>query len=388
MMNYIEQVGANVRLEEGLEAREQLLLACYFQPGISTKELARKTILPVPVAAAIKKELVRAGALRQDIGVSCTPEGIAYVEQGWGYEGLDKELYLKLLANGDSWRTELADVLLRLSEMFRTRPQANVQIDQAKCTAETSLKRAVLGLRRHALIGKRTLCVGDDDLVSVSLGLLLRRLYPNAAIRRTQIDVVDIDDRFLAGIRDIAEREKLPIACRRCDLREPMPVELRGKYDVFYTDPPYTLQGMSLFVSRGLTALKNKKGLPIFLSFAHKSPDFTVALQRELVRMGLMAGEVIPQFNEYEGAETIGNRSQMIVLKTTERTTPSITGTFEDPLYTGEVKRTLRTYRCKRCGVSISVGQQGDHVTIEELKNRGCRRCGNDTFDVTDKKNV
>lgn len=53
MKTYIEQASQHIRLQEGVQALEQLLLECYLNPGISTKKLARKTLLPTPVAAAI-----------------------------------------------------------------------------------------------------------------------------------------------------------------------------------------------------------------------------------------------------------------------------------------------------------------------------------------------
>ncbi|GIP35043.1 bis-aminopropyl spermidine synthase family protein [Paenibacillus sp. J2TS4] len=388
MNDYIEQASANVRLQEGSRVIEQLLVECYLKPGISTKELARKTLLPVPVAAAVKKELIKAGVLQQGRGVYCTSTGNSYIEKVWGYDGIDKRLYQKLMEKETDWKSELADLILRLQPWFQARPQVNVQIDQSKCTLETSLSRAILGLRNHTLIGKKVLCVGDDDLVSVSIGFLLKRLFPSGSYPNAMIDVVDIDERFLSFIREIAEQEKLPIACHQVDLREPLPERLQRQYDCFFTDPPYTLQGMTLFLSRGISALKSNKGLPIFFSFAHKSPDFMLAMQREFIRMGLTAGETIPSFNEYEGAEMIGNRGQMIILKTTEQTRPDITTLFEDALYTGEVKRTLRTYSCKECGESVIVGFQGTYATIEDLKNEGCPRCRHDTFDLKHKKTV
>ncbi|QYR21300.1 bis-aminopropyl spermidine synthase family protein [Paenibacillus sp. sptzw28] len=386
MKNYIEEASENVRIEEGSRIIEQLLLECYFGFGVSTKELARKTLLPIPVAAAIKKELIKSGALAQDRGVYCTAQGKAWIEQEWGYRGLNNKLHRELMADDAAWGSELADLLSRLEELFRLRPQVNVQIDQSKCTPETSLRRAILCLRQHSLIGKRILCVGDDDLVSISIGLLLQRLFPGGEHSKTTIEVVDIDERFLTFIRDIAGPEKLPVKCRQVDLRQPLPEDLHDQFDCFFTDPPYTLQGMTLFVSRGISALKNRKGLPIFLSFAHKSPEFMLAMQRELVRMGLTVNATLPRFNAYEGAEMIANRSQMIILKTTEQTTQEYTGFFADALYTGEVKRTMRSYRCIKCGESVEVGFQGHISTIEELKNLGCRSCGNDTFHLVDKK--
>ncbi|BFH14889.1 hypothetical protein J6TS7_45480 [Paenibacillus dendritiformis] len=261
-----------------------------------------------------------------------------------------------------------------------------MQIDQSKCTMETSLKRSMLCLRQHALIGKRVLCIGDDDLVSISLGLLLKRLFPGKISLRTEIHVVDFDERFLQYIRDVAEREQLPILCRHADLRHPLPEALHGRFDCFFTDPPYTMQGMSLFLSRGISALKRSKGLPIFLSFAHKPPGFTLAMQQEFIRMGLMVQEMIPHFNEYEGAQMIGGRGQMIVLKSTEQTVPGFEERCEGAIYTGEIRRTERLYRCKQCNGTVRVGQDLEIGTIEQLKQRGCSRCGGFTFELVEKK--
>lgn len=62
MKAFIEQVRQHIQLQEGTPVIEQLLIECYMNPGISTKELTRRTLLPTPVAAAIKRELIKAGA--------------------------------------------------------------------------------------------------------------------------------------------------------------------------------------------------------------------------------------------------------------------------------------------------------------------------------------
>lgn len=209
----------------------------------------------------------------------------------------------------------------------------------------------------------------DDDLVSVAIALLLQCLFPNEEHNKTRIDVIDIDRRFLTFIREVSEKKGLSIHCIHQDLRQPISEQFREQYDCFFTDPPYTLQGMNLFVSRGLTALKKKKGLPIFLSFAHKSPEFMLTMQHELVRLGLTVSATFPHFNVYEGAEMIANQSQMFILKTTEHSTRDHMAPHTGPLYTGEIKRSLRTYCCKQCGGAILVGDQGSFPTIEQLKN-------------------
>ncbi len=385
MINYIEHVYANVKIDEGPQAIENLLLEIFFHEGISTKELARKTLLPVPLAAAIKREFIKAGLVVQDRGVRLSGEGISYIENQLGYKGLNKTLYNKLV-NGE-WNIDedFKEEKVKLNKLFDERPQVDVTVDQSKCTVETSIKRAILCLKYHCLIGKEILCVGDDDLVSISIGFLIKKLFSDVKMSNTNICIFDVDKRFLKYIEDIAQSENLPLLCINMDMRLPIDNEYKKKFDCFFTDPPYTLLGMNLFLSRGISSLKNRMGLPIFLSFAHKSPDFTMEVQKEFINMGLAVTEIIPRFNKYEGAEIIGNSSQMIVLKTTGKTSPTIEAFFNDAIYTGEIKKTIRIYKCKKCGLAIKVGFKEEYRTIEELKNKRCPKCNENVFEMESK---
>lgn len=385
MIDYINQVAENVNIDEGPQAIEDLLLEIFFQQGISTKELARKTLLPVPLAAAIKKEFIKTGLVVQDRGIRLSESGIYYIENQLGYKELDKKLYTRLM--NDEWALDedFGEEKEKLDRLFDGRPQVDVTVDQSKCTVETSIKRAVLCLKYHSLIGKEILCVGDDDLVSVSLGFLLKKLFHDAKRSNTNISIFDVDKRFLNYIGEIALNENLPITCINTDLRFPVDEKVKERFDCFFTDPPYTLQGMSLFVSRGISVLKSSIGLPIFLSFAHKSPDFMIEMQKEFINMGLVASEVIPRFNKYEGAEIIGNTGQMIVLKTTGSTKPLIEKFYNDAIYTGEIKKSIRIYKCKKCGLAIRVGSREEYKTIEELKNKKCPECKDNVFELESK---
>lgn len=385
MKDYIEDVYGNVKINEGPQAIENLLLEIYFNEGISSKELARKTLLPVPLAAAIKKEFIKAGLVVQDRGVRLLDKGISYIENELGYKGLNKALYKRLMDDEWDYDNDFIEEKEKLNKLFDERPLVDVTVDQSKCTVETSIKRAILCLKYHSIIGKKILCVGDDDLVSISLGFLLKKLFTDIGMCNTKIYIFDIDERFLKYIDNISQIENLPIGCIKNDLREPIDENYRNKFDCFFTDPPYTLQGMSLFLSRGISALKESMGLPIFLSFAHKSPDFTMEMQKEFIKMGLVISEVVPRFNKYEGAEIIGNSGQMLVLKTTSSTNPKIIDYFNDDIYTGEIKKSIRIYKCKRCGLEIKVGFKEEYRTIEDLKNKKCPNCKEDIFDLESK---
>lgn len=384
-MNPLDTIKQRVRLEEGRPVLEKMLIDILLQPGISTKTLARANFLPVPVVAAIKKELKKSGLASKRYGISLTAEGRQWLDSECGFAGIDTDAYARLLGGSLDVDAEFPEEVALLESLFAERPRVDVTLDQSKCTPQTSLRRALLGLRNHALIGKRILCVGDDDLVSVALGLLATRLYgPHEP--RSRMHVLDIDERFLDYIAAIAARHGLPIRCQRADIRAPLPADARHRFDAVFTDPPYTLAGARLFVSRGIEALKPEEGLPIFLSFAHKPPEFELQMQRDLLRMGLVMSEILPAFNQYEGAEMIGNIGQMTVLRTTRHAAPVLVGAFDDPLYTGEVKPTTRIYACKGCRALIEVGAQAEYITIEALKDAGCPECGTSTFELKERR--
>ncbi|MFL1674083.1 bis-aminopropyl spermidine synthase family protein [Paenibacillus thiaminolyticus] len=384
----IDSIYSQVSIKDGKKAIENILLDIYFKPGISTKEIARKTLLPLPIVAAIKKEFIKAGLIEQNRGVNCTSRGMRFVEHTMGYGHLNRTLYQRL--KHEQWHPDdLHDMMSKLEGVFENRPQVDVTIDQSRCTLETSMKRAVLALQHEVLIGRDIVCLGDDDLVSVSLAFLLKQLFrQNAQKSNTRIHVFEIDKRIISYVNYVAESENLPIVCYEMDFREQLPSEFLRRFDCVFTDPPYTLQGLSLFVSRGIQLLKQEIGLPIFLSFAHKSPDFALEMQREFSRMGLLVTSVLPRFNQYLGAEIIGNTSQMIVLQSTEETKESIARDYRDALYTGEVRRTIRAYECKRCSLVTEVGFQMQWQTIEQLKQKGCPSCRHDSFELIQKKNA
>ena len=132
---------------------------------------------------------------------------------------------------------------------------------------------------------------------------------------------------------------------------------------------------MRLFVSRGIEALGKKECGSVYLAFAHKPPEDMLKIQKALNEMGLIIRELIPRFNRYEGAEMFANTTFLAKLESTHSTRPSITGRFEGKIYTGEIRPTVRIYKC-RCGKEIEVGAGKDFRTVELLKSKGCPTCG------------
>ena len=378
----LHELAERTQLREGAAGIEAVLRTIHRAGGLTGKELARQTRLPVPVITAIRRELERAGLVAAGPTIRLTPQGMVLIEGAWGWVGkgyMCPACQGRRIVAGPEWTATRT----RLESWFARNPTVDVTLDQSHCTPDTNLRRALYLQTQGALAGKAVLLLGDDDSVSLSIGLVGQVIAPGSSGRLTRrLTVLDSDERILAHLAHAAEVEGFVLETILHDLREPLPADLCGQFDTVVTDPPYTLGGADLFVSRAVAALVQEPGKQLFLSFGHRTPADQVELQRLLAEMGLAVTEMLPGFNDYRGAGILAGVSQMIYALTTEQTRPRTTGVYAGPLYTGELRPTLRRYRCMGCGAKWTVGQAPDAVapTIEQLKAAGCPRCGSPLF--------
>ena len=143
------------------------------------------------------------------------------------------------------------------------------------------------------------------------------------------------------------------------------------------TDPPYTVAGAELFLSRAVSALAPGAGGHVFFSFGARRPAETVHLQRLMADMGLAIRSLTPGFNSYEGAGILAGTSHLYHLRTTADSRPAVTGRFDGPLYSAQTRAAVtRPYRCAACGAVHQVGPGARWATIADLKAAGCPACG------------
>ncbi len=362
----VKAISARMSLKEGEEAVRRVLREVYRRGKIGTKDLARAARLPVPVTAAIRRELEKGGILARKGGATLTEQGEKYVRERLGLASEVGPAYSAYSGRQAVIPDEYTEVLKKLVDCSALRPEPLPRLDQAHATPETAFRRALYMLEEGDLEGRKVLFLGDDDLTSVAVGLL-------SAAR--EITVIDIDGRLLGAIKEISDSEKLGIECILHDLREPLEEGFVDRFDVVLTDPPYTLPGLRLFLSRAIDTLRPRKTSSIYLAFPDKPPLEMLEAHRAINGMGLYVRELIPRFNVYEGAEILANTTFMAKLTVTEVASPTVTGVFRGALYTGEVRPTVRTYRC-RCSEEVRVGSGEAYATVEDLKVRGCPACG------------
>lgn len=368
-------VARAVRLEEGPPGVRTVLQQLAQKEPVSVRALSRASGLPVPVVAAICNELRAMGLVSDRRPAQLTDDGRALTEAfrapsvAAGCDVCD--------GRGVVVPSHLEDLLDALEELEDEAPSAAVELDQAHCTPETKMLRALLLQDAGVLAGARVLLAGDDDLLSLTIGMLAGRGVVHAP---EEIVVVDVDERLAGFVRERAEPFDFPVEFVVHDLRKPLPPRLTGRFAVAFTDPPYTVAGAALFLSRCVEGMTGAPGEDVFFAFGPKGPDVSLQVQRLLARMGLVTHRMTPSFNDYIGAGILGGTSDLYHLVTSTAMVADVAGDFAGDIYTGDRARGARRYECATCGAEYLVGPGADFPTIAGLKERGCAACSGVTF--------
>ncbi len=388
---FLKAIAERAQLREGPQGIESVLRAIFHAQHdlavepLTGRALARVVRLPVPVVTAIRRELEKAGAVEPGPHLRLTQAADEALTKQWGWSGGSSTQAsvvcptcggTGVAPSGPQWEQMLAS----LRRHFADNPRVDVTLDQSHCTPETNLRRVAYMQEHGALEGKSVLVLGDDDSVSAAVALAGKALSPSGKLAR-RVVALDADERILAHLRDIGVSEDVLIGLVRWDLRKPLPPDLQGEFDTVSTDPAYTLPGLVLFLSRAIEAIKPEGG-QIFLSFGHRSPDEQLEVQQAIADMDLVIEQLTPNFNQYVGAGILAGVSDLYMLTVTDSSEPIITDEYTGPIYTGQVRPTIRNYACTSCGTQLTVGGEagGQFANIEALKESGCPTCGAHAF--------
>ncbi|MCZ6632903.1 MAG: bis-aminopropyl spermidine synthase family protein [bacterium] len=330
----LDEVATGARLAEGPEGVRLILRTVFLEGSLPIRSLAQQVGLPVPVVAAVRGELEKLGMLTRRGGVALSEDGERLVSETLGLSS--RRQFLR--PNFPDLPEDLKDLCGQMALICDRRPKVEVRLDQSHATPETALRRAVYLYEHDALEGRDVLILGDDDLTSLAVGLLANYLE----FRTRRLVVLEFDRRLVDFLKRLGKEMGHGLEVVAHDLREEVPAEWVEQFDVFLTDPPYTLEGLNLFVSRGITGLREEVGKQGFICFGRRTPTETAEAIRSLTDMGLAPLEMLPNFNAYVGAQVLGGVSQMIRTVTTSAPKPAIVGTYTGDLYTADLKRSRR----------------------------------------------
>jgi len=327
----LADVAADARLAEGPEGVRRVLRAIYRAGTLTLRDLSRETGLPVPVVAAVRGELETRGWLERRGGVNLSSAGRNALEKQLGLS-CRRRFQRPVFPVLDD---EMRSLRARMEALGERRPPVDVRLDQSHATAETALRRAVLLYEYDGLEGRDVLILGDDDLTSLAIGLLADFL--GISVRR--VVVLECDPRLVAFLNAASRETRQAIEAVEHDLRADLPGDLLAGFDLFFTDPPYTLSGLSLFVSRGAAGLRPEVGKQGIICFGSRRPDETATAVGTITETGLAPVEIIPDFNRYVGAQMLAGVSHLIRTVATARLTPRVNGFYGGSLYTADRSR-------------------------------------------------
>lgn len=378
-------VAAAVGLAEGDGGVRDVLAAIARGEPIATSQISRAAELPVPIVTAVCNELRKRDVIDRSRPVRLTERARASLAppSPWLDPACDRCGGLGLRVP-----SALEPLAAELEQAAAGAPAARMELDQTHCTVQTKILRVLRMQQSDALDGRKIILLGDDDLIGVSIARFARLTGMAGRIRG--ITVIDTDPAVLAWTAEQTAGLGVALDLVEHDLRLPLPAGLAGQFDVACTDPPYTVAGAELFLSRAVAALRHRPGQHVFFSFGARRPDESLRTQQVIAGLGLTIRSLTPNFNSYVGAGILAGSSHLYHLRSTAATAPLITGLYAGPLYTADSRtEQIRPYRCAGCGAVYQVGRAagdadaGDRpawTQIAELQAQGCPACGGVTF--------
>ena len=337
--NILTLVAERAQLAEGVEGVRSVLVTMYRFPSLKNKKVSQKTGIAIPALAAVRGELVKAGIIEKKNFLG---------ENGrtWIRENLNLKFEHDPLPNNfESVLTEIPEEFAffnKIEEILCNRPEPDFTLDQSHAISSTVVNRALYLLKKGDIEGRKIIFLGDDDATSLAVGLL---------DLAEGITVLDTDKNILNFLSENAK--SLSIKNFRVvshDLREPCPMNILNQFDVVVMDPPYTNDGLRLFLKRAKQVLKTeieiegKKhdviGKKCLLCFGNKPPEEMKLIQLSILDHGFIIKEMIPYFNIYKGASILGQFSHLYYLELTEsKSTEDTLSLTLNPIYTSEFKK-------------------------------------------------
>ena len=247
-----------------------------------------KSDFPVPAVFESIKVLEKSGLVSVlDNGFHLTDEGKKVARKLHPVEDISCRT-CKGTGIGLEGFSEIKQKFLKIHKM---RPSPLRKFDQGYVTPTTTLSRFAIAYERGDIYGKEIFVLGDDDLISIVLGI--SRLPK-------RITVVEIDKRLTDFIQETGVKEGFKVEVHTFDLRRSIPNEQRNKYDTFFTDPPETLKAADAFIGRGIAALR-EPGSAGYFGLTRREASLTKwhELQKMLLKYRIVFTDIIHNFNEY-----------------------------------------------------------------------------------------
>ena len=191
---------------------------------------------------------------------------------------------------------DLDNDFVYLKEQFRNlvrgRPLPSEEYDQGFMRQEDTVRRAVFMYERGDVEDKNIFILGDDDLLSLAIGLMkLSNL----------ITVVEADRRIVDFINEKAKKLNLnKLQAIEYNAMKELPSDLCNQYHTFVTDPVETWLGFKIFVGRCIQSLKGA-GCSGYFGLTHLEASLKkwYEFQKFLINCNFVITDILRDFSFY-----------------------------------------------------------------------------------------
>ena len=238
------------------------------------------------------RNLISQGYIRVSGGKArLTAKGSRYAAE-LGLKALNDEKCVKYMIP-----SEFVPVLNEYKKLVKSRPNPVEKYDQGYIGDTDAILRLAFMYERGDLEGASVLILGDDDMMGIAFALtnLPKRIL-----------VLDIDKRIIEYEKKVAAEKDLRIEAKLYDASQPLDKSLRGKFDVFLTDPVETLEGIKVFLSRCASAIKANGAGYFGVTHLEASLKKWLEIEKMLISMNLVITDILRDFSIYPTKDNIG----------------------------------------------------------------------------------
>jgi len=296
------QVSEDSRLQEGYQGVRLIMREILRGETVPIHDISRAVGIPVPAVSATRRELEKRKLLSRKGGAILTDAGRKLLNSIGMFDTKIPDF---------NCQYEISDIVTKLASQFdeltEQRPSPDYSLDQSHATSLTCFKRVMYFHQNDSIEGRDIAILGDDDLTSLAMVLFATRF----GLKINSLTVFDIDERILNFIESVSFKLNFQIGLKKIDFIGEIPPCYKKMQDVFITDPPYTVEGLTRFISVGAEMLKERTNGLGFVSYSNLIPFENARLFRNIASMGLSPQELIPAFNEYVGAQKHAGISKM-----------------------------------------------------------------------------
>jgi|Deesub1362A_J573_1020465.scaffolds.fasta_scaffold06251_2 hypothetical protein len=271
---------------------KQILRALLNKPS-TFWQLIKKQDGHLPLYIKVLKEMIAKGFIKSEGDSICITDKGKEKAAELGLIPLQSLVCPACEGKSVTLQGKFKQVLQEFKEISKNRPPAISEYDQGYVDPVSTVSRVAVMYQRGDLEKQNIFLIGDDDLTSVAIAL---------TGMANRITVLEVDDRLIEFINNIVKEYGWNnIIAVKYDVRNPIPEEYHGKYDVFLIDPVETLPGIKLFLSRSAMALQGTGSAGYFgLTHLEASRDKWHKIQKMILDMNFVITDIIHNFQEYE----------------------------------------------------------------------------------------